>query len=246
MICEGIELQGVLAIGGGLFMIRIMTYNIRGAIGMDNALSVERIAEVIRNANARVVCLQEVHTLRKVSKLGDQPIELAKLLNMRAAFQVNYREGVGGLGNAILTTLDIEHTRSHILTSTGEQRGVLEVGVRAPEGPLTIFCTHFGLSNDERVQQAKEMAGWINSAKTAKVACGDLNATAKDQPITELLSATGLFDADADGPMTFDAGNPHKRIDFILPDPTIKVLGTDVIKTMASDHLPLIADLSLL
>ena len=83
MICEGIELQGVLAIGGGLFMIRIMTYNIRGAIGMDNALSVERIAEVIRNANARVVCLQEVHTLRKVSKLGDQPIELAKLANRR-------------------------------------------------------------------------------------------------------------------------------------------------------------------
>ena len=227
-------------------MIRIMTYNIRGSIGMDNEMSVERIADVIRDSNARVVCLQEVHALRKVSKFTDQPIELAKLLNMRVAFQINYREGAGGLGNAILTTHELDHTRSHILTSTGEQRGLLEVGVRAPEGPLTVFCTHLGLNENERLTQVKEMAALIDTVKTPKVLCGDLNSQPKQAPIVELLNSTGLYDADHDGPKTFDSAKPSIRIDYVMPDPSIKLMGTKVITTQASDHLPLIADLSLL
>lgn len=227
-------------------MIRLMTYNIRGSIGMDNQMSVERIAEVIRESHARVVCLQEVHTLRKVSQFTDQPIELAKLLNMRVAFQVNYREGSGGLGNAVLTTLDVEHTRSHILTSKGEQRGFLEVGLRAPEGAFTVFTTHFGLSADERLTQAKELAAVMNTVKNPKVVCGDLNAEHKEESISVLLGACELTDADAGGELTFDSNKPNIRIDYVLPDSSIKVMGTKVVKTTASDHLPLIADLSLL
>ncbi|MGI6294652.1 MAG: endonuclease/exonuclease/phosphatase family protein [Armatimonadota bacterium] len=227
-------------------MIRLMTYNIRGCIGMDNQMSVERIAEVIRESHARVVCLQEVHTLRKVSHFTDQPIELARLLDMRVAFQVNYREGAGGLGNAILTTLEVEHTRSHILTSKGEQRGFLEVGLRAPEGAFTVLTTHLGLSGDERLNQAKEITEVMKTIKNPKLVCGDLNAEPKEEPILELINACGLTDADADGELTFDAGKPHKRIDYVLTDSAFSVMGTKVVKTTASDHLPLIADLSLL
>lgn len=223
-----------------------MTYNIRGCIGMDNQMSVERIAEVIRESHARVVCLQEVHTLRKVSQFTDQPIELARLLNMRVAFQVNYREGAGGLGNAILTTLEVEHTRSHILTSKGEQRGFLEVGLRAPEGAFTVFATHLGLNEEERLTQVKEISAVMNTVKNPKVICGDLNAEPNSECVSFLIDTCRLADADAAGELTFDSNKPTVRIDYVLPDPALKVMGTKIMRSHASDHLPLIADLSML
>ena len=232
-------------IGGHKSMIRLMTYNIRGTIGMDNQHSVERIADVIRESGAQIVCLQEVHTGRKRTGNVDQPEALGAILGMKVAFQRNYREGIGGLGNAVLTNLDLRQTRSHILTSTGEQRGIIETIVLTPEGPLTVFCTHFGLDGDERMVQAQELAALVNSAKTPKLACGDFNGEACETAIAELIGSAGLIDADAGGPPTFDSERPHKRIDLILCDPSIAVRCMSVLTTMASDHLPLIADLAL-
>lgn len=226
-------------------MIRLMTYNIRGTIGMDNEHSAKRIADVIRESGAQIVCLQEVHSLRKRTGSVDQPAVLGNLLGMRVAFQLNYREGAGGLGNAVLTDLDLWQTRSHILTSTGEQRGVIEVSIRTPDGPLALFCTHFGLDSEERMVQAQELAAMVNAAESPKIACGDFNAEANHAAIVELIKSAGLIDADAGGPMTFDSEHPNKRIDLILHDPSIKIKATSVLTTMASDHLPLIADLEL-
>ena len=41
--------------------MRVMTYNIRGGLGMDGHRSIERIGAVVRDAGADVVGLQEVH-----------------------------------------------------------------------------------------------------------------------------------------------------------------------------------------
>ena len=226
-------------------MMRLMTYNIRGTIGMDNKHSVERIADVIRESGAQIVCLQEVHSHRERTGGIDQPAVLGKLLGMSVAFQRNYREGVGGLGNAVLTNLDLWQTRSHILTSTGEQRGVIEVSIRTSDGPLAVFCTHFGLDDKERMIQARELAAMVNTAQPPRLACGDFNGEANQAAIAELINTAGLIDAGADGPMTFDSERPNKRIDLILCDPSIVVQSTSVPTTMASDHLPLIADLVL-
>lgn len=226
-------------------MIKLMTYNIRGTIGMDNEYSADRIADVIRESGAQIICLQEVHTGRAVSGNVDQPTALGKSLGMKVAFQRNYRSGPGGLGNAVLTSFDLWQTRSHILTSQGEQRGVIEVQIITPEGPLTVFCTHFGLDHKERLTQAHELAELLNSTAAPKLACGDFNAQSDEASITELIRSAGLFDADAGGPPTFDSARPNKRIDMILCDPSITVMSTSVPTTQASDHLPLIAELLL-
>lgn len=226
-------------------MIRLMTYNIRGTIGMDNQHSVERIADVIRGSGAGIVCLQEVHASRERTGSVDQPAVLGRLLGMSVAFQRNYREGAGGLGNAVLTNLDLRQTRSHILTSAGEQRGIIEVEIRTPQGPLTVFCTHFGLDAKERLVQARELAALVNAARAPKLACGDFNGEADQEAISELITSAGLIDADPGGSLTFDSARPHTRIDLILHDPSIAVRSTSVLTTQASDHLPLIADLEL-
>lgn len=226
-------------------MIRLMTYNIRGTKGMDNRRSAKRIADVIRASGAQIVCLQEVHQRLPYSRMVDQPKALSRLLGMKVAFQVNLRIGIGNYGNALLTNLEIVRSQSHSLTSKGEPRGALEVGLMTPDGPLTVFCTHFGLDRNERATQGRELAALVNAAPAPKIVCGDFNEEAQAMGLSGLIGSAGLIDACAGGPPTFEAGNPTKRIDFILHDPSVTIHSVSLIDTLASDHLPIVADLSL-
>lgn len=221
-------------------MIKLMTYNICRTEGMDNIKSVGRIADVIRESGAQIVCLQEV-----TSNQIDQPAELASRLQMNCGFKKNITEGDGYYGTAMLTSFDIVEEKHHFLTSVGEQRGVHEVHIKTPEGIITVFCTHFGLETDERFTQASELADIINAVSGPKVACGDFNEEAKDPGVAALISKTSLVDVDPNGTLTFDSVNPTCRIDMILCDPSIKAENVTVIKTQASDHMPLVADLSI-
>lgn len=226
-------------------MIRLMTYNIRGTMGMDNRRSAKRIADVIRKSGAQIICLQEVHQRLPFSRMVNQPKALSKYLGMKVVFQHNLSIGIGAYGNAVLTSMPIIRSCSHSLTSKGEQRGALEVIVDTPEGALTVFCTHFGLDDNERLIQGRELAAFLNYSNSPKLACGDFNEEADHSGVSELINATGLIDSDADGSPTFNSTCPSHRIDMILHDPSINVLSISTIDTQASDHLPLIADLKL-
>ena len=232
MTCDGI-------------MIQLMTYNIRGAKGMDNRRSVGRIAEVIRACGARIVCLQEVHRRLPYSRMVDQPAALARSLGMNVVFGRNLSIAIGGFGNVVLTDFEVARTQNHLLTSKGEQRGALEVGVLTPGGPLTVFCTHFGLDSEERAVQGRELAALVNAAAAPKLVCGDFNEECDAAGVRELIESAGLIDADESGQPTFDSARPTKRIDMILRDPSIAVTGVTVVETKASDHLPVVADVVL-
>jgi len=220
-----------------------MTYNIRGGLGMDKRRSIARIADAIRASGAQVVCLQEVHQRLPWSRLLDQPRWLGERLGMTFAFQRNISFGVGGFGNAVLARADITGTRSHRLTSTGEQRGLLRVDLNTTVGPLSVFCTHLGLDPEERIVQAREVAAVVNSTAGPKVLCGDFNEDVETAAVQSLLASTGLVDAAAGGPPTFSSSRPVQRIDLILCDPSIGISAASVVRTTASDHLPVIADI---
>jgi len=222
-----------------------MTYNIRGTKGMDNRRSARRIAEVIRESGAQIACLQEVHQRLPYSRMVDQPKVLSRDLGMKIAFGSNLRIGIGNYGNAILTSYDIVRQQNHSLTSKGEQRGALEVELMSPDGPLTVFCTHFGLNREERAKQGQELAGWVNAAPKPVVICGDFNEQADAPGISGLMTSAALVDAYQGGPPTFEAGHPTVRIDFVLHDPSVGVDSISLIDTLASDHLPIVADLVL-
>lgn len=222
-----------------------MTYNIRGTKGMDNRRSARRIAEVIRNSGAQIVCLQEVCQRLPWARMVDQPHVLARELHMNVAFQRNLSIGVGGYGNAVLSTFEIARSCPHYLTSKDEQRGALEVGLITPEGPLTVFCTHLGLDRDERVTQARELAALVNVTEPPRLVCGDFNEESGSEAVAELLNLTGLIDADPNGPPTFDSVRPRSRIDMVLCDPSVVVRQVCVPHSTASDHLPVVVDLTL-
>ena len=116
---------------------------------------------------------------------------------MAVVFQRNLSIGVGGYGNAALTSLDIAQTTMHSLTSRREQRGAIEARIHTSDGPLTVFCTHLGLSSEERLIQAQELAALLNACETPKLICGDFNEEASGEAVKHLIEAAGLVDAGA-------------------------------------------------
>jgi len=175
----------------------------------------------------------------------DQAKWMGERLGMGFVFQRNLSFGTGGFGNAVLTKFEIVASRSHRLTSKGEQRGLLEVHVRTPDGPLTVFCTHLGLDPDERSMQAREIAVALDSSTGVKLVCGDFNEDVDGPAVTALIGLSGVVDAGSNCPPTFSSNRPASRIDLILCDPSIGVHSVSVPKTTASDHLPVVADLML-
>ena len=174
-----------------------MTFNIRGGLGMDGRRSTERIAEAVAAQSPDVVCFQEVHQRLPWSGFVDQPRRLQKSLGMPLVFQRNLNIGIGGYGLAIASRLPILSTRRHFLPSVGERRGALEVTVQTPTRPVAVWCTHWGLREDERERQAAQMAAWLAAAPGPRIVCGDFNERADAPALRRLLAETGLRDSGA-------------------------------------------------
>jgi len=226
--------------------MRIMTYNIRAGLGMDDQRSLVRTADVIRAAGTPIVCLQEVDRRMPRSQLADQSKWLGERLGMEFVFQPNLIIGPTSCGNAILTRYPIIGAKSYSLTSIGEQRGLMEVRINTPFSELTVFCTHWGLDENERLVQARECASYVKSARVPVIFCGDLNDVEASDPIQLLLSESGLHDIvrdTAEPANTWPAINPQVRIDYILGTSELKGITAQTIDTPASDHLPILAEI---
>lgn len=228
--------------------MRIVTYNTRGSLGMDKRRLTARIADVVRGLSPDVVCFQEIHQRLPWSGREDQPHVLSERLHRPFYFQRNLYFGFGGYGVGIATRATVVHIHEHFLPSLKEQRGALEIQLRNVAGlrSLTVFCTHWGLQAEERQQQGKALAELVNQAPHPVIVCGDLNEGAQDSGVSGLLRDTGLQDADAlANRPTFGSDNPTVRIDYILYSPELVVRNVEVISSLASDHLPLAADMEL-
>ena len=223
--------------------MRVMTYNIRGGLGMDGRRSTERIADVVLAADADIVCLQEVHQRLPQSGFIDQPHQLQHLLGLPVTFQANLRIGVGRYGLAVATRYPIGAVQNHLLPSAREQRGVLEVQVDTPGGPLTVFCTHFGLNGEERVKQSSRLAELVAGASHPVLVCGDFNERSDAPAVRGLGEQAGLQDADAAlDRWTYPVNALQARIDYIFHSPPLVCKSLVVLETEASDHLPLVGE----
>ena len=223
--------------------MRVMTYNIRGCLGMDGLRSAERIAEVVLAADADIVCLQEVHQRLPQSGFQDQPKQLEKHLGLPVTFQANLRIGVGGYGLAVVSRFPVGTVQNRLLPSVREQRGVLEVRLDTPTGPLTVFCTHFGLSGAERVKQSANLASLVQSASYPVLVCGDFNERSDAPAVQSLLSQTGLADADAElNRWTYPTNALEGRIDYLFYSPSLTCQSVSVIESQTSDHLPVVGE----
>jgi endonuclease/exonuclease/phosphatase family metal-dependent hydrolase len=234
-------------------VLRVMTYNIHHAEGLDGKVDLERIANVIRQSNADIVALQEVDKNTRRTGGIDMPADLARRTGMNVVFGANLDNYQGGqYGTAILSRFPIESHENHLLKQTreGEQRGVLQAVLAVNQGQLLFICTHLDHTGDpaERLFSETQFADlFARHTGLPALLCGDFN----DTPASELHKRLSKKWTDAwsiagkSNGFTMGSANPTRRIDYIWlsSKKNFRVRWVDVPRSEASDHLPLVAEI---
>lgn len=239
--------------------IRVVTWNIhKGIGGIDRRYRFERVVDVLRGLDPDFALLQEVADDLPRSKFHDQAEMLAAALRMpHFVFHPEHRFDIGGYGNAILSKaplFDIHHV--DLTIGNRKKRGVLHARARVRfekvSRTVVIHNMHLGLTGAERELQ---LVRFLNSepfqrlhARTPLVVGGDLNdvwATLGPR----FFVPQGFRPA---GPVqnTFPSALPVRPLDGLFlrgdlhPHRVAHAVRTPLTR-VASDHLPLVVDLSL-
>lgn len=236
--------------------VTVMSYNIHHAEGADGRLDLDRIADVIRSEKAEVVGLQEVDRFWRRSDFVDQVDYLAEELDMHAAFGANLdlppddpSQPRRQYGTAILSKYPILESKNTFLPKTGnnEQRGLLEALIKVKGAPVRFYDTHLQhTSSAERALQVRAIMEHTKDVEEPQVLVGDLNAVPEAPELAPLYERyVDAWPLGGEGPgYTISAENPTRRIDYVFVTPDVVVEGASVPRTLASDHLPVVADLS--
>lgn len=245
--------------------VRVMTYNIHAGTGSDGRLDLERTAGVIRDAGAEVVGLQEVDVhWGERSGFEDQARRLAEELGMRVFFAPIYsldpleagrprRE----YGLAILSEHPILRAENHEITrlSTQEPNPTPKPAPGFPEAVVNVrgvkihfYATHLDYRPDPAVRrrQVEDMLGIAGEDPGPKILVGDFNAephAPELAPLRERFEDAWALEGSGTG-YTFPASSPTRRIDYLLVSRGVEVQSARVLDTLASDHLPVVADLA--
>jgi endonuclease/exonuclease/phosphatase family metal-dependent hydrolase len=226
--------------------LRVMTYNIHAAKGVDRKVDLARIGEVIRSYEPDIVALQEVDVGRSRSGEIDQAHALAQTLGMEAVFAPCVEDGSGRYGIATLTRLPILETRQITLPLAGHRRSqprsALVTRHTWDGGDLEMINTHLSILFRERPGQVAAIAAEMLGE--ALVIAGDFNCT-PFSPAYRVLRR-GLRSATRFA-RTWPSPAPIVPIDHIFYRGRLNVVHagawTKGGARRASDHLPVVAEL---
>ena len=150
---------------GEKLKIRVLSYNIHRAIGIDRRFAPERIVEILKGHDADIVLLQEVDEGAPRSRELELAKELAEALDYPhyvMGHNVSMRKG--WYGNATLSRFPILRERNIDLTIGNKKRRGCQhttIDIRNSKNksfPLEVFNLHLGLSARERQKQAGILA----------------------------------------------------------------------------------------
>jgi endonuclease/exonuclease/phosphatase family metal-dependent hydrolase len=234
-------MAGALAVTGvPSTTVRLMTWNIHGALGRNRRFDLARVVELIRRHSPDIVALQEIDSRRA----GGQD-----------AFAV-LQEACGGhgVGAKAISTADGEYgqaliSRWPMQASTicdisypeREPRRAIRCEIATPVGPLRVIATHLGLSLGERRSQARALVDLIGDDGMTTVALGDFNDWFWVGSVRRVL-ARALPGRTRHA--TFPSIWPLLHLDRIYCSPREALVRwhTDASARAISDHLPVIAD----
>ena len=225
--------------------IRILSFNIRHGRGMDDLVDLGRILEVISGSGAEIICLQEVDRALPRSEFVYQSEHLASELGFHHAYHANFGLLRSGMGNAIITKFPIHSTWNTRLPFIGEPRGLLQASMDVGGRPLTVFCTHWGLTPGQRRQQSRVTLSKVLATGGEIVLCGDLNASRPSVEVDSLLEMGALTDSGPSAGKSYPTNYPVVKIDYVLTSRSVIVVGSELLSSDASDHLPLLVSLSI-
>jgi endonuclease/exonuclease/phosphatase family metal-dependent hydrolase len=152
--------------------LRLMTYNIKNATGMDGVCDFQRIANVINNASPDVVAVQEVDSVTNRSNQKYVLGEIAERTQMYACFApaIDYDGGKYGIG--LLSKKAPLHLQAIALPGREEARAL----ILAEFEDYIYCCTHLSLTEEDRMKSLEILKTFAASYKKPLFLAGDMNA----------------------------------------------------------------------
>ncbi len=230
--------------------LRVATYTIHRCRGLDGRTNPTRGAEVIRDIDADVVALQEVIGASQTSPGHAE--ELGALLGM-GWVMAPARHLRGALfGNVVMSRLPIrQHSQYDLTWRTCEPRCCQRVDIEIGNDTLHLYNVHLGTALLERRHQAGRLSAILHDRRVGvpKVVLGDFNEWMRGmatEMLTERLKSIDLR-AHLRRRHTYPGVFPVLHLDHIYYEGNVEVVKLELPRTrrslMASDHLPLIAEL---
>jgi len=164
--------------------MKLVTFNIRFGLGLDQRIDLERIASTVQDAD--IIALQEVERFWQRSGMVDQPERLGQILKKfhwvyYPAFDMDASEYQDDgsvhnrrrqFGPMVLSRWPIRASRLIVLPKLGTidvfnmDLGVIECVIDTPSGYLRVYCVHLSaVSARERLIQIDQLLDFHRNAQ---------------------------------------------------------------------------------
>jgi len=238
---------------GSQIILRVMCYNIRHGLGMDNVIDLERTANAIRAWNPDLVAIQEVDRWTTRVNQADQAKILAEKLEMYSVFGKSIDHQGGDYGLLILSRFPILEHRMVFLPREDqrEQRSlqIARIGIPDANGKI-IHLANTHMSAGVAGQRAREaqidmILSVLSEIREPVIFVGDINARPDNVVISRILETwTDAADPVSDKYVTPETHCRFGRIDYIFyraTDPLTLLESGMIADPITSDHQPVIA-----
>lgn len=223
--------------------MRLASYNIRKAVGLDRRRDPARILDVVNHIGADVIVLQEADR-----RLGPRPTALPRQL---IADHTDYEPvalavsdvSIGWHGNAILVKKGVKVSDPQRIALPGlEPRGAVSAVI---DGRIRVVGVHLGLMRRYRHGQLRSIRHALENCPHPTAVLGDFNEWSPHAGMEEFQDH---FHMVAPG-KSFHASRPIAALDRVGLSPGIELRTGGVIESqlarVASDHLPVWVEISL-
>ncbi|MDP1829392.1 MAG: endonuclease/exonuclease/phosphatase family protein [Archangium sp.] len=232
--------------------LRVVTYNI---LAGDRGL--KGIIDTLTASKADLIGLQEVDRLTRRSGKANQPAKLAKALGMNVFYAPFFPWQGGEFGVALLSKHPI--IKAKAVKVKGSRLSQLDAVVRTPSGDVHVIVVHFTVTfpfrdkketdacDAARLAEAKTAYALATASDLPVLVMGDMNDDSGSPPY-EVFTKSLQDSCDVKGgglAKTWNSALPITRIDYIWASKQFTVQSCDTLTGQASDHLPVLAELSL-
>ncbi len=221
--------------------LKLMTYNIHHAEGMDKVYAPERIAKLILEDDPDVVALQEVDSASRRVNGHYVAGDIAKFTGMTDTYAETIPFQGGKYGIALLSKQAPKSVKRIPLPGQEEKRAMLI----ADFGQYVVCCTHLSLTEEDRINSIVLIRKALKKYKRKPIfIMGDFN----DTPSSVFMQKfTRHFQALTSKSIpTFPYDQPREVIDYIMTRQGTgqprAIRSHITIGNIASDHCPLMTE----
>ena len=223
--------------------MRILSYNIHGCIGLDRREDPDRILDVIRQADADIVGLQEVHSEDALDEDFLQKLE--NLPYHSVLYGKTMRKPTADYGNVLLLRKEPERIeRVELPSERGEPRGAIVADTTFNETALRVIVTHLDINIFGRKKQIAALLQHLPTDGNC-VLLGDLNEWFPAWPYFRNFAKRFTHISRL---RTFPVAPSLFALDRIAISGAARLAHFETIQTAtarrASDHKPLLCDLT--